>query len=426
MGGLGAPLTCSSSHYLDIGHSSRLVDDGAVNFGSVRSPRRRIGPFRPAECSGPVLAPGTLLKTMRSSDLSPIAWRRPSLTRRSVQSASVPDRLDAVVSTGRRCRRPTAVFRRASDRHISLMTRRTDTYARRAGVPRCQRQHGNPREVNAMGREFDIGYHRRRFRLLVADYPDESVYPADSFRVEWGPDLPPRPTRRHRPGARHRSGPGDPRDHHPPDPRGRGGATCPGTARPPRHHAQLRVHQHVPVLRLRPGWWHAPHRRQADHALPQSLDQCDRRRAADRGDHHAGPARRHGVPGVADHGARRGEHGGVRKRPPSHLPRVGEPDAARSPRPRRSSASASRGTRRSTCCTAWSPPTCRSRLRHYGDTITNDDLAPIPAVDLPAGCRRGWARSRHGRCAPATTPSRSVRRSRSPCRLGARTWPPIS
>ncbi len=38
-----------------------------------------------------------------------------------------------------------------------------------------------------MEREFDRGYQRRRFRLLVADYPDESVYPADSFRVEWGP-----------------------------------------------------------------------------------------------------------------------------------------------------------------------------------------------------------------------------------------------
>lgn len=38
-----------------------------------------------------------------------------------------------------------------------------------------------------MIREFDEGYHRQPYRDLVADYPDESVYPLDSFRVEWGP-----------------------------------------------------------------------------------------------------------------------------------------------------------------------------------------------------------------------------------------------
>ncbi len=37
-----------------------------------------------------------------------------------------------------------------------------------------------------MGREFDPGY-PGRFGELVADHPDESVYPADDFRVEWGP-----------------------------------------------------------------------------------------------------------------------------------------------------------------------------------------------------------------------------------------------
>lgn len=35
-------------------------------------------------------------------------------------------------------------------------------------------------------REFDSGY-RGWYRRLVLDYPDESVYPPDSFRVEWGP-----------------------------------------------------------------------------------------------------------------------------------------------------------------------------------------------------------------------------------------------
>jgi hypothetical protein len=38
-----------------------------------------------------------------------------------------------------------------------------------------------------MEREFDPGYHRRPYRRLVADHPDEAVYPIESFRVEWGP-----------------------------------------------------------------------------------------------------------------------------------------------------------------------------------------------------------------------------------------------
>ncbi len=38
-----------------------------------------------------------------------------------------------------------------------------------------------------MQREFDRGYDRQPYRSLVADYPDESAYPIDSFRVEWGP-----------------------------------------------------------------------------------------------------------------------------------------------------------------------------------------------------------------------------------------------
>jgi hypothetical protein len=35
--------------------------------------------------------------------------------------------------------------------------------------------------------EFDPGYQRPPYAALVADYPDDTVYPADSFRVEWGP-----------------------------------------------------------------------------------------------------------------------------------------------------------------------------------------------------------------------------------------------
>jgi hypothetical protein len=35
--------------------------------------------------------------------------------------------------------------------------------------------------------EFDPGYGRRPYARLVGDYPGEDVYPADSFRLEWGP-----------------------------------------------------------------------------------------------------------------------------------------------------------------------------------------------------------------------------------------------
>jgi hypothetical protein len=38
-----------------------------------------------------------------------------------------------------------------------------------------------------MDREFDRGYYRQPYRDLVSDFPNETVYPLDSFRVEWGP-----------------------------------------------------------------------------------------------------------------------------------------------------------------------------------------------------------------------------------------------
>ena len=38
-----------------------------------------------------------------------------------------------------------------------------------------------------MDREFDRGYDRQPYRDLVSRFPDETVYPPDSFRVEWGP-----------------------------------------------------------------------------------------------------------------------------------------------------------------------------------------------------------------------------------------------
>ncbi len=38
-----------------------------------------------------------------------------------------------------------------------------------------------------MGVDFDPGYVRARYRKLVSDHPDASVYPLSDFRVEWGP-----------------------------------------------------------------------------------------------------------------------------------------------------------------------------------------------------------------------------------------------
>ncbi len=38
-----------------------------------------------------------------------------------------------------------------------------------------------------MPHAFDPGYGSEPWRSLVEDYPDETVYPVDSFRVEWGP-----------------------------------------------------------------------------------------------------------------------------------------------------------------------------------------------------------------------------------------------
>ena len=35
--------------------------------------------------------------------------------------------------------------------------------------------------------EFDPGYGNAPFRTLARDYPGEDIYPADGFRVEWGP-----------------------------------------------------------------------------------------------------------------------------------------------------------------------------------------------------------------------------------------------
>ena len=115
-----------------------------------------------------------------------------------------------------------------------------------------------------MAREFDLGY-RGRYRRLVLSYPDESVYPADSFRVEWGPMF-------HRGrldgSARVLVIGQDPATHETITRRilvGEAGQRAQGLVGPARHHAQLRVHQHVLVLGLRPGRWLPAHRRSGDH-----------------------------------------------------------------------------------------------------------------------------------------------------------------
>ncbi len=38
-----------------------------------------------------------------------------------------------------------------------------------------------------MGYRFDPGYAEEPFKSLCEDFPDSTVYPADDFRVEWGP-----------------------------------------------------------------------------------------------------------------------------------------------------------------------------------------------------------------------------------------------
>ena len=38
-----------------------------------------------------------------------------------------------------------------------------------------------------MSHEFDPGYCAEPYRSLVADYPDETIYPTADFRAEWGP-----------------------------------------------------------------------------------------------------------------------------------------------------------------------------------------------------------------------------------------------
>jgi uracil-DNA glycosylase len=42
-------------------------------------------------------------------------------------------------------------------------------------------------QAESMGKDFDSGYGHEPFKSLCEDYPGPSIYPADRFRVEWGP-----------------------------------------------------------------------------------------------------------------------------------------------------------------------------------------------------------------------------------------------
>ena len=41
-----------------------------------------------------------------------------------------------------------------------------------------------------MSHPFDPGYFEEPFRTLVTGYPSAEVYPANQFRIEWGPIFP--------------------------------------------------------------------------------------------------------------------------------------------------------------------------------------------------------------------------------------------
>ena len=77
---------------------------------------------------------------------------------------------------------------------------------------------------------FDPGCFAEPFRTLCANYPEADVYVPDQFRVEWGPDLPPRPVGWFSPRAGDRSRSSTARDHCAPRTGGRGRQTPSGTA----------------------------------------------------------------------------------------------------------------------------------------------------------------------------------------------------
>ena len=117
-----------------------------------------------------------------------------------------------------------------TDWYPSGATRRTCRRLPKYGAQQLHRS----RSVRGMKRDFDPGYGGQPYRRLVADFPDESAYPIQDFRVEWGPIF-------HRgrldgigARARDRPGPGRARSDRPPDPGRRSRSARPGSAGPAR------------------------------------------------------------------------------------------------------------------------------------------------------------------------------------------------
>ena len=250
-----------------------------------------------------------------------------------------------------------------------------------------------------MKRDFDPGYVRAPYRRLVADFPDESAYPIDDFRVEWGPVF-------HRGRldgtARVLVIGQDPAAHEAIARRilvGEAGPARAGSVGPARHRPQLCLRQHVPVLGVR--WqWIEVRRRRGDRRLPQSMARCDRQRPADRGDHQPRPTRRHGVPTLAHHARRLGQRGGIRQRSSSDVSRVGQPLVGhhQGGRVRTPVRIVERGARRARGIRHAGHAGRDEPLRHHDHRRRSRRRYP-PAICRP-GCRRGWARSTRGRCAP--------------------------
>ena len=196
-----------------------------------------------------------------------------------------------------------------------------------------------------MAREFDRGYYRQPYRGLVGDFPDESVYPLDSFRVEWGPVF-------HRGrldgSARVLVIGQDPATHEAIARRilvGEAGQRAQGfLTRLGIERSYVFINTFLYSVYGQGGGYPA-HRRPGDHEVPEPMDQRDRGGSADRGDHHARAARQHGLPAVAGDAEGCRQHGGVRDDPAPDLPRVGESIRDRSPRRKHSPSSATRGTR---------------------------------------------------------------------------------
>ena len=270
--------------------------------------------------------------------------QRAQLRRLQRQEAALRDHLerpeDAKLHAG--------IFLHRDPAHKGLVAKRV-----RDSGPTCVKVGGsvNEREGSfssrrcTMDREFDRGYYRQPYRDLVSNFPDESVYPLDSFRVEWGPVF-------HRGrldgSARVLVIGQDPATHETIARRilvGEAGQRAQGLLDAPWDRAQLRVHQHVPVLGVRAGRRLRAHRRPGDHEVPEPMDQRDRGGSEDRGDHHARTACRHGVSAVAGDAERCCQHGGVCDDPAPDVPGVGESIRVRSPRRKPSPSSATRGTR---------------------------------------------------------------------------------